>query len=151
MISYAQFRKYAMWPVVSNFPTPNLAIQCLSAFVAHESDGGKYLHQVGGGPALGPYQMEPATKRLVDRWVRRDDGTPMWGKEVYFQAPVDELMTDMKCATWYARVLLLADPYPLPKLNDEDGVWATYRRVWGPGKPPTKAHFLEKAAAWRRT
>jgi hypothetical protein len=28
---------------------------------AHESEGGKYRKQVGGGPALGVFQMEPAT------------------------------------------------------------------------------------------
>lgn len=34
-----------------------------------------------------------------------------------------------------ARLLLWADPAPLPAIGDQDGAWACYLRCWRPGKP----------------
>jgi hypothetical protein len=34
-----------------------------------------------------------------------------------------------------ARLTLWMDPAPLPLIGDIDGAWATYLRVWKPGKP----------------
>ncbi len=34
-----------------------------------------------------------------------------------------------------ARLLLWADPHPLPDLNDADDAWSCYCRNWRPGKP----------------
>tara|TARA_Y100001938_G_scaffold149066_1_gene234687 strand:+ start:7555 stop:8022 length:468 start_codon:yes stop_codon:yes gene_type:complete len=154
MINYRQFKQYAVRPITKHFPTPVKAEQCLMAFAAHESLGGTYMQQIRG-PAMGPYQMEPPTKNLVDRWVRlsQPDATKapfIWARGTYHNAPLDELRTDLKCATWYARLLLLADPHPLPKLEDWDAVYETYLRVWRPGKPPTKAQFKQAHVRWMR-
>lgn len=35
----------------------------------------------------------------------------------------------------FARLLLLTDPYRLPKVGDVEGGWATYIKNWRPGKP----------------
>lgn len=148
MINYEQFKKYAVTPITRHFPSPRKATQHLMAFAAHESVGATYMHQIKG-PAMGPYQMEPPTKRLVDRWVdRRDHAT--WGMEVYHLAPMDELRTDLKCATWYARILLLADPSPLAPLDDWEAIYGIYRQVWRPGKPPTPEGFRRAHRAWKR-
>lgn len=38
-------------------------------------------------------------------------------------------------AYWVARLFLWMDPPALPALGDADAAWATYLRVWRPGKP----------------
>jgi len=38
-------------------------------------------------------------------------------------------------AVGMARLLLYADPHPLPAIGDQDGAWQTYLRCWNPGKP----------------
>jgi len=38
-------------------------------------------------------------------------------------------------AACMARLLLWTDPYPLPVIDDTDGAWDLYLRVWRPGKP----------------
>lgn len=46
------------------------------------------------------------------------------------------LETDHVLAAGVARLLLLTDPRPLPKLGDMDGLWKLYaERTWKPGKP----------------
>jgi hypothetical protein len=149
MIHFEHFKKYAVTPITRHFPRPRRATQHLMAFAAHESRGGTYMQQISG-PAMGPYQMEPPTKRLVDRWVGRHRGDPIWGTDVYLNSPMDELRTDLKCATWYARILLLADPSPLAALDDWEALYGVYRQVWRPGKPPTLEGFREAHRAWRR-
>lgn len=147
MIHYAHFRKYAVWPVVQHFPNPVKAASLLMHIAAHESVGGQYMQQIKG-PAMGPYQFEPPTKKLVDRWVRRRD-KPLPMDAAYLGCPEDELRTDLKCATWYARVLLLADPKPLPPAKgDPFAQYNTYLRVWRPGKPPTFIGFQQAHERW---
>ena len=41
------------------------AVKLLMLTWAIESDGGKYIRQLGGGPALGYWQVEPATMRDI--------------------------------------------------------------------------------------
>lgn len=151
MIDFQQFKKYAVRPICKEFQSPFKAEKCLMAFAAHESLGGKYMQQIRG-PAMGPYQMEPPTKKLVDRWILRQGKLDIehWGTDLYWNAPLEELRTDLKCATWYARILLLADPYPLPGIEDWEGIYRTYRRVWGPGKPPSYECLMNQYEVWRR-
>lgn len=42
------------------------AVMLTMGTAAHESGLGTFLHQIGGGPALGPYGIEPATFE----WIR---------------------------------------------------------------------------------
>ncbi len=48
--------------------------------VAKESDGGTYLRQIGGGPALGPGQVEPATEK--DNWENYLNARPALASEI---------------------------------------------------------------------
>jgi len=38
-------------------------------------------------------------------------------------------------AVGMARLLLYADPHPLPAVGDQDGAWSCYLRCWQPGTP----------------
>ena len=47
-------------------PFSNSAVKLLQMTLAHESNCGQYIAQLGG-PALGIYQMEPATEMDIER------------------------------------------------------------------------------------
>lgn len=57
-----QLREYIIRPVIQDMGVGGEAAENLLLMtIAAESGGGHYLHQVGGGPAVGIYQMEPNT------------------------------------------------------------------------------------------
>lgn len=74
--------------------------------------------------------LHPASRALLEQLCAE--------REVVF-APTQiwrELEVDNVLAAGVARLLLLTDPKPLPKLGDMDGLWALYaERTWKPGKP----------------
>lgn len=98
---------------------------------ANESLGGTYLVQVKG-PALGFYQMEPATHD--DIWQNYlPYKLSLCQKVVNYlgkakPAP-ERLVYDMYYATLMARIHYLRHPSPLPS-NDIDAIADYYKKVW---------------------
>lgn len=97
-----------------------------------------YRLQQEQGPARGLWQNErgggvagvlgsPATADLARRFcaVR---GVPALSASVYDALPHDDIL-----AAGIARLILFADPAPLPALDDVDGAWRCYLRNWRPG------------------
>jgi hypothetical protein len=101
----------------------DVAVQLLLATAAQESHMGEYLHQVNG-PALGIFQMEPAT--FVDTLTR---ATNILGA-LYPTSPSERLIYDLRYATIVARAKYWLDPHPLPQPDDINGLWEIYKRVW---------------------
>jgi hypothetical protein len=101
----------------------DVAVQLLLATAAQESHMGEYLHQLNG-PALGVYQMEPAT--FVDTLTRATNII----SAIYPNAPSERLIYDLRYATVIARAKYYLDPHPLPQANDVSGLWEIYKRVW---------------------
>lgn len=98
--------------------------------------------QLGGGPGRGFWQFEKGPRSGLAGLMRRE---PCKG---WVRAICGELLVPPNLATvhealaWHdvlaaalARLLLVADPQPLPAADDRDGGWATYLRVWNPGRP----------------
>lgn len=107
------------------------ASNLLMGTAAQESRLGTYLRQLGGGPALGIYQMEPRThddiwinylahrpelKRKVSRYL---SWSHIGGSESFFS---EELEWNMAYATAMARVHYLRIPERLPADGDIDGL-----------------------------
>jgi hypothetical protein len=65
-----QLRDYIVRPTLEllNLPHIDSAERLIMGTGAQESAGFKYIHQLGKGPALGLWQMEPAT--FNDLWKR---------------------------------------------------------------------------------
>jgi hypothetical protein len=87
------------------------AINLLLGTAAQESQFGRYLRQIGGGPALGVFQMEPETFE--------------WLRSVYFDVypeistrQSEELEWDLKLATLFARLRYRVIPSKLPGADD---------------------------------
>jgi hypothetical protein len=91
------------------------------------------------GPARGLWQNErggvqavmtnPATREhaIVLCAARK---RPFDVLQVHASLEYDDIL-----AAGFARLLLWADPKPLPELDDSKAGWETYLRCWRPGKP----------------
>ncbi|MDT0635088.1 hypothetical protein [Spectribacter hydrogenoxidans] len=131
-INADQLREYVIEPVLSylHLYSPE-AVELLILTAAHESAGGHYLHQVGGGPALGIYQMEPAThddiwRNYLEYRHDLDDAVNTWrlvGAPWNDGDPRPTEMTgNLYYATAMARIHYLRVPKPLPAADDLDGL-----------------------------
>ncbi len=100
----------------------------------------QYRRQMGNGPAKSFWQFErgggvlgvlnhPASKGKAADLCRARGVAPdsmyVWNKMEF-----DDVL-----GAGLARLLLLTDPKPLPRIDDTQGAWAYYVNNWRPGKP----------------
>jgi hypothetical protein len=93
-----------------------------------------------GGPAHGFFQCErngvlavlqnDATRHHAEAVASMLSIAPCTADALYAAVQWNDPM-----ACCIARLLLWADPHPLPALGDQEGAWETYLRCWRPGKP----------------
>lgn len=123
-------------------------------------NGAMYRKQIGGGPALGIFQMEPDTAwDIFDNYLRyrykrnRTLVREFLGMEgIQFYIPPDgrldlylEIYDDFACAM--ARIHYLRDPDPIP--DDLEGQAIYWLRVYNAGGKGTVGHYLSQWAACR--
>ena len=103
------------------------------------------------GPARGFWQTEPNGVLAVlqnpatQRWLilaARAQSVGIDRASIYLAIEHNDPL-----AYAVARLLLWADPEPLPAAGDEDAAWATYLRCWRPGKPDRERWTLRYAEA----
>lgn len=137
MIDHGQLREYIIQPVLRHLDAYSPAAEeLLILTAAAESLGGRYLHQLGDGPAVGIYQMEPATHDDIWRnWLAYREHTV--GRVRHFEIPglydddnAREMAGNLYYATAMCRCHYRRDPHPLPSQNDLSGLAAYYKRVW---------------------
>jgi hypothetical protein len=97
------------------------AEEMLLMIAAHESELGKYLQQIGGGPALGLYQIEPAT--MIDNYKNFLNNRPELAKQISDVAGcgidhVTQLKYNPIFGTIHARLKLYRSKGALPPAND---------------------------------
>lgn len=105
----------------------------------------EFRRQLGDGPARSFWQDELGTKATrggvtgvylhsasgeLLRLLCRERGCEFDPRCIWEAIEHDDVL-----AAGLARLLLLTDAKPLPKVGDEAGAWETYLRVWRPGKP----------------
>jgi hypothetical protein len=142
LIDPAQFRELIVRPVLQALKKWSVAAENLLLGTALQESGLRYLKQLGGGPALGVYQMEPATHQ--DIWINylnaRED---LKYKVLEWH---EESMIDPSAMTWnlayataMARVHYLRVKEPLPEAHnimDMAEYWkAHYNTPRGAGTP----------------
>lgn len=118
MINADQLRELVIRPTLKylepEIPYSEDAVELLMMTAAHESHLGTYLKQVGG-PALGHYQMEPAThKDIWDSYLRYNMGIKWLVEELSPKRKHEDLITNLKYATAMARVHYYRVPEALP-------------------------------------
>jgi len=101
------------------------AVELLMGTAAQESGFGRYLRQKSG-PALGAFQIEPATFE----WLREKYGK----SRVFWNTCHEELEWDLQLSILVARLRYFVVKEPLPQLGDVLG----YAQYW-------KRHFNTQA------
>jgi hypothetical protein len=97
------------------------AVALLLGTAATESDFGTFLRQKGGGPALGVFQMEPAT--FLDLKRRYGERFPyLWNYQPF------QLETNLELAILTARCKYMDDPAPLPDADNVVGMAKVYKK-----------------------
>lgn len=147
------FRTYVLRPTLEQIQLWSESAELLLLGTAlTESDNLHYLHQLGNGPALGVYQMEPRTHD--DIWDNYLNFKKELRREVLaYLAPVPEprqqLITNLAYATVMCRVFYLRKKEALPKADDIRGLanyWKThYNTYLGAGKPDKFVRYLREA------
>lgn len=127
-ISAQHLRRYVIVPALKAIGLHSLAAENLVLGTAcQESGGGQYLAQLGGGPALGIFQMEPATHDDIWRHFLAYDATLAnrvinMGASGLGVPPPSSLMTwNLRYAAAMCRIHYRRVSAPLPDAND---IWA---------------------------
>lgn len=128
MFNARQFRDLILKPVLHGIDAwSQPAEDILVMTMAHESNGGTYLHQLGNGPACGIYEMEVGT--FNDLWIRtlKDPDNKlhallpkiMVACNLAVEPKAEEMNGNLYLATAMARVYYLRIRAPIPSdLND---------------------------------
>lgn len=125
-----QLRDLVVVPTLKYFDMWSEAAEQLLIGTIMQESHGEYIQQLGGGPALGIYQMEPATHD--DIWCNYLEYRPQAQEslfsvmsceahdsaQIHGVPPADELISNLKYATLMCRLHYRRVPKPLPKGND---------------------------------
>ncbi len=118
-MSPLQLRDLVVRPVLKHMDMWSPVAENLVVGTAfQESAGGYYLKQVGGGPALGIYQIEPATHQ--DLWTNYLDYSSRKARaklviKLATSEPLEQqLVSNLSYATAIARLVYYRRPEPLP-------------------------------------
>lgn len=158
MIHLTQFRDLIVRPVLHALRLPEyfsasrmLAVERLLVGTALAESGLRFLAQVGGGPAVGVYQMEPATHD--DIWENYLRHRPDLSDRVRsFEAKgcraEEQMAGNLYYATAMARVHYLRVREPIPPPDDLEAIARYWKRFYNTsaGKGSV-AGFIRKAAA----
>lgn len=144
MIDIEQFRTLVVRPTLQHLGLHSVAAETLLLGTALAESRLQYLQQIGGGPALGVYQVEPATHRdvfanfLVYRTPLRhcvftlSSGRPKTAIEANgttVMVPHDhELIGNLAYATAIARLVYFRQKSPLPAAEDLQGLGAYWKQ-----------------------
>lgn len=132
MISPDQLREYVIRPTLEHLGLYSLAAENLVlGTAAQESKLGTYVHQLGGGPALGIYQMEPATHRDIwDNWLAHKPELASRVRQLIAPWPAPfsrQLVTNLAYATAMCRLHYRRRPEPLPPPDDYEAQAQYYK------------------------
>lgn len=145
MIDSTQLREHIIIPVLKELGHFSLeAEEILVMTVATESDGGKYVKQLGGGPAVGPYQMEPETHDDIwNHYLEYQEGLANkilgFAIEGGYSSLYDfdkarpkatQMAGNLYYATAMARAHYLRVSEPIPRHNHKESLAAYYKEYW---------------------
>lgn len=164
MIDTDHFREHVIRPTLRrlepHIPYSEAAEELLLGTAVQESRL-KYLRQIGGGPARGVYQIEPAThkdiyenylryeaKRGLRAKVRSMAGIPKgdipWWRQPSTDQMHRQLAGNMIYATVIARIKYYRDSEPLPEAGDIEAMGEYYKRVFNTaGGDGTAAEWVQ--------
>lgn len=143
----------AQLPLAMDTPKARVMMLAIGLQESRFENRAQVLNGGGKGPARGFWQFErgggvkgvmghPATTGHAHR-LCAERGVPWDAALIWAKLETDDLL-----ACGFARLLLYADPKPLPAIDDAAGAWDLYAlRAWRPGKPHPDVWPSNHAAA----
>ena len=144
MLDIVQFRQCIVQPALYAIDKYSAAAEeLLVATCAQESLGCTFVKQKSG-PAVGPYQMEPATfYDLFATTLARDKDTASKIKSEVMVIQPETMVYDFRFATQMARVFYMRIKEPLPDPKDLEAMWAYYKKYYNtPAGAAKKEEFF---------
>lgn len=144
-LNAAHLRDYVVRPALQHVGLWSENAERLVMGTAAQESGLEALHQIGGGPALGLWQMEPETHD--DIWKNYLAFRQSLHARVAALLPpipdiaVEQLVGNLPYGAVMCRIKYLRDPAPLPDKNDIAGMAATWLRVYNGGGKGTAEAF----------
>jgi hypothetical protein len=132
-INAPQFRELVITPALAalapaGIPVTKTAADLLMATAANETDLGTWLNQ-SPGPALGVFQIEPASLdtlvlRLTPAQTKAIEGiSTQWTIK-------EQLDTNLLLAAAICRLFYWQNPFIMPTTWTLDTLWNVYKSVW---------------------
>jgi hypothetical protein len=143
----------AQLPLAMDSPKARLMLLTIGLQESKFQARAQVLNGGGKGPARGFWQFErgggvkgvmghEATTGHAHR-LCAERGVPWDAAAIWAKLETDDLL-----ACGFARLLLYADPKPLPAIDDANAAWELYaERAWRPGKPRPETWPGNHAAA----
>lgn len=132
MIDISQFKNLILVPTLKAVDLYSESAVNLLLGTAIQESRLTYLKQKGGGPALGLFQIEPATlSDIYDRYLQREDKKELFKKVLQFttrQDVRDQVIGNIPFAVVIARVRYYMVPEALPAHDDVEAL-AQYWKV----------------------
>lgn len=128
-----QLLEYVVRPALRAFGPgySTISAEQLVLGTAAQESGLRYLRQVGGGPALGLWQMEPATFRWLRDQFAPQKGLSAAANKFTDGQPEDAgLLWNLRLGAAYCRLRYVPDPRPLPPAGDTLGQASYWKRVY---------------------
>lgn len=153
MIDPNQLRDFVINPVLKILdllndrpPKGRGTIELLLGTAMQESELGVWLHQISG-PAIGIWQIEPATARDLLNWLRAGH-TELYQTLLTLSAQnfdLDEQMAgNLYFACAMARLYYWRIPEPLPAAGDIEGQWQYYKKYYNtPAGAATRTQYMQ--------
>jgi len=141
-------RRLEMWSTVSE--------ELLMATGAHESEGFVHIRQLGGGPAVSLWQIEPDTARDVHRYLTLHPDmmdnfckAVMWRPE-WIDRITERLIADQAFACAVARIRYWMEPTPLPESAHNIQAIAEYWKKYYQRGPDPQRGIQDFISDYRR-
>jgi len=142
-----QLREYIIVPTLEALAAfdermnTSAAVELLMGTASQESRLGHYIVQLGGGPALGIYQMEPDTHQSIwdnylikpEKWELRKIMISMLVEDNYGDYPDEwEMVINLRYSTAMARIRYWYVPEALPEdIEGQAAYWKRYYNTEG--------------------
>ena len=136
MIEPIQLRDLIIIPALKSIDKySDSAVNLLLGTCAQESAMGRYIHQLGNGPACGIFQMEPATHEdIYANYLRYhhklEDEVISLGYMTNSYPEPEDMIYNLKYAAAMCRVHYLRVPKALPNKDDVLGLAEYYKEFY---------------------
>lgn len=130
-MNYLDFRHWCTEFLLEFGMHSDHCVELLAMIVAHESLGGKYRRQAGGGPAMSIYQIEKVAHD--DVWDR-SRSIHSNALRLGIKRDWSKMECDDRYSTFVARHIIALDPSEIPKDIDGKSDWCKIKWNTAAGK-----------------